>query len=587
MTHSALPSPYPLPGEIIDDKWRVEKILGEGGMGAVALAWDVVLHTPVAIKFMNPQFLTFPGAETRFVNEGKASALIKSDHVVPVTVAGKTANGTPFLVMEALEGVDLADLVARDGRPGLPVERAVHFVLQVLRALQAAHAIGIIHRDMKPSNCFVVTKDGEEDFVKILDFGISKVQKPGSASLTQTNSALGTPLYMSPEQARSPRDVDARSDLYSVGVILYELLTGATPFFSESGEFTEILFKLFTAEPPPVKEKRPDLPDALAAAVHKALARDVENRFRSALDMAEALAPFAGERSRHVLTRMRAFKAPNKPSIAPPEDLPQSMVAFSQIPQRVPTDVMAHRPTTDVMKGPPVTEMLPRPGNVPAMTPAPAHQPRGFIPTDPSDQRGSQSRLSATPAALEARARPDEASARTQYDSNPGRTPPARAVVVGASTDLSNARDTSPVEAVDALATTTSPHATKRSPMLYALPVAALAIGAAAVFLVVGHKGPTGGTTPPLDTSASSIVVAPENVPTSVPSATVANVANTALPPPSAAPSSVASAAPSATPSAAPSAKTTAVPTVKTSVPSGRPPKPPGDPNVLDTNIKQ
>jgi serine/threonine-protein kinase len=576
MSHSAVPSPYPLPGEIIDDKWRVEKILGEGGMGAVALAWDVVLHTPVAIKFMNPQFLTFPGAETRFVNEGKASALIKSDHVVPVTVAGKTANGTPFLVMEALEGVDLADLVARDGRPGLPVERAVHFVLQVLRALQAAHAIGIIHRDMKPSNCFVVTKDGEEDFVKILDFGISKVQKPGSASLTQTNSALGTPLYMSPEQARSPRDVDARSDLYSVGVILYELLTGATPFFSESGEFTEILFKLFTAEPPPVKEKRPDLPDALAAAVHKALARDVEHRFRSALDMAEALAPFAGERSRHVLTRMRSFKAPNKPSIAPPEDLPQSMVAFSQIPQRVPTDVMANRPTTDVMKGPPVTEMLPRA----------AQEPRGFIPNDPADPRGSQSRLSATPAALEARARPDEGSARTQYDSHPGRTPPARAVVAGASTDLSNARDTSPVEAVDAMAAAASQQATKRSPMLYALPIVALAIGAGAVFMVVGRKGATGGTTPPLDTSASSIVVAPDKVP-STPSSTAINVANTALPPPSAAPSSLASAAPSATPSAAPSAKTTAVPIVKTSVPSGRPPKPPGDPNVLDTNIKQ
>ena len=144
-------------------------------MGAVARAWDLILHTPVAIKFMNPQFLTFPGAEERFINEGKASALIKSDHVVPVMKAGKTASGTPYLVMECLEGVDLADLIARDGPSGLPIERAVHFVLQVLRALQAAHAIGIIHRDMKPSNCFAVTKDGEEDFVKILDFGISKI----------------------------------------------------------------------------------------------------------------------------------------------------------------------------------------------------------------------------------------------------------------------------------------------------------------------------------------------------------------------------------------------------------------------------
>ena len=189
MSPSTLPSPYPLPGEIIGDSWRIEKIMGEGGMGAVARAWDLILHTPVAIKFMNPQFLTFPGAEERFINEGKASALIKSDHVVPVMKAGKTSTGTPYLVMECLEGLDLADLIARDGPSGLPVERAVHFTVQVLRALQAAHAIGIIHRDMKPSNCFAVNKDGEEDFVKILDFGISKIKQPGSASLTQTNSA--------------------------------------------------------------------------------------------------------------------------------------------------------------------------------------------------------------------------------------------------------------------------------------------------------------------------------------------------------------------------------------------------------------
>jgi serine/threonine protein kinase len=575
MSHSMLPSPYPLPGEIIGDSWRVEKILGEGGMGAVARAWDLILHTPVAIKFMNPQYLTFPGAEERFINEGKASALIKSDHVVPVMKAGKTASGTPYLVMECLEGVDLADLIARDGPRGLPVERAVHFVLQVLRALQAAHGVGIIHRDMKPSNCFAVNKDGEEDFVKILDFGISKIQKPGSASLTQTNSALGTPLYMSPEQARSPRDVDARSDLYSVGVILYELLTGSTPFFSESGEFTEILFKLFTAEPPPVQEKRPDVPAALAAAVHKALAREVDNRFSSALEMAEALAPFASERSRHVLNRMRAFKAPPRASMAP-DDLPQSMVAYSQLPhgpatgmqaQGGQTGVMPTLPTTDVVKGSPVTEMLPRAMGGGLGVPP----PRLIEPESADHQTGAaENRMSAAPAAVGARARPDEASARTQFDndSNPGRTPQARAVVVGAQTDLSTARDTS------VMTTKEAPPPPKRQVALYALPVVVLALIGGSALGVIKMKGEKIIATPPPPPSAVAL-------PTATASATDAT--NVTAPP--VLPSAIPSAAPSASASASASAsvvKTRPQPPPPQG-PAGTVPPPGPKPGVLDT----
>jgi len=419
--NSVTPSPYPGPGEIVD-AWIIDKILGEGGMGCVARAYHGQLQTPVAIKFMNPQYLSFPGARERFLNEGRASSRIKSDHVVPVSHAGETSNGIPYLVMECLHGKDLADLLAQEAPAGLPVARAVHFLVQILRALQTAHAVGIIHRDMKPSNCFVVNNDGEVDFVKILDFGISKVAQPGSASLTQTNSALGTPLYMSPEQARSPRDVDGRSDIYSVGVIFYELLTGHTPFFSESGEFTEILFKLFTAEPPPVKQTRPDLPDEIAAIVHKALARDVAERYQTPLELAEALEPYADPSAKSTIAKMRAFKPPLKDSLAPPEHLAPSMAAFSQMKKGQGTDVMADRPRIEIPK-----------------------MPGGFTAHMP----GAPGRVVATPPAFDARANALEAVARTQMDVSADDTSPApRVEVKGAQTDLAASRDAAPMPSV-------------------------------------------------------------------------------------------------------------------------------------------
>ncbi len=308
-------STYPQPGDVLDGKYRIERLLGEGGMGAVAKATHLLRRAPVALKFMSGAVLSMPGAVERFVNEGVAASQIDSDHVVKVFDVGRLPNGSPYLVMEYLEGWDLAQLLETEG-PTLGVERAVHFTVQALRALQTAHAAGIIHRDMKPSNCFVIVKDGEPDFVKLVDFGISKVRtsEDGQAAhLTRTNSALGTPLYMSPEQARSPRDVDHRTDLYSVGAILYEMLTGRTPYTAESGEYTEILFKIFTTEPEPLARIRPDLPEALAAVVHRALQRDLDSRFASAADMAEALLPFADDRSAQVFARLRAGRRSQTP----------------------------------------------------------------------------------------------------------------------------------------------------------------------------------------------------------------------------------------------------------------------------------
>ncbi len=348
-------SPYPQPGEVLDGKYRVEHLLGEGGMGAVAKATHLLRRAPVALKFMSAAVLSLPGAVERFVNEGVAASQIDSDHVVKVFDVGRLPSGAPYLVMEYLDGCDLGQLLEREG-PTLETARAVHFAVQALRALHTAHAAGIIHRDMKPSNCFVIAKDGEPDFVKLVDFGISKVRTADdgkAAQLTRTNSALGTPLYMSPEQARSPRDVDHRTDLYSVGAILYEMLAGRTPYLADSGEFTEMLFKIFTTEPAPLAQSRPDLPEALTATVTRALQRDPSARFASAAEMADALAPFADSRSAQVLARLHAGMRSQRPaplhsSTPPGADARARHIEATAQTYAAPEAVAARPPPTEV-----------------------------------------------------------------------------------------------------------------------------------------------------------------------------------------------------------------------------------------------
>ena len=436
---------YPTTGEIIDGKYQIERMLGEGGMGAVAKAIHLLLRAPVALKFMNPQYVSFPGAVERFLNEGVASKAIRSEHVVQVSDVGKLPSGAPYLVMDCLDGQDLSQLLTDQGTPGLPIERVIHFMAQILRGLQVAHAIGIIHRDMKPSNCFVVRHEGQPDFVKILDFGISKVAQQGSASLTQTNSALGTPLYMSPEQARSPRDVDVRSDIYSVGVIFYELLTGRTPFMSETGEFTEILFKLFTADVPRIEEVRADISPELAAVVHKALAREVADRFQTVGEFAEALTPFASPRTLPVLERVKHYQPESRSSIVPrPENGPSSTFAFSALGQEVAAPVL----------GAP----LAKPGDSNAKRQASSS---GLATHVPNATHVMQQRQSQPPQPVVASAQNDPAHA-------------AKAEQPGIRTNLAVARDTDEAEAVT--------HAPKRSPLIYALVPVGLLVVVGGVF---------------------------------------------------------------------------------------------------------
>jgi serine/threonine protein kinase len=299
-----LNSGYPLPGEIIDEKYRVDRLLGAGGMGAVVEAMHLLRRAPVALKFMSARLVHDPAVVERFLNEGVAASRINNEHVVSVLDVSKLPSGQPYLVMEYLEGRDLAKLLLQEGNPGLQdVPRCVHFVLQVLRGLQIAHAAGIIHRDLKPANCLVVERDGEPDFLKIVDFGISKL-KTEPLNLTKVGSALGTPLYVSPEQARDPASVDARGDLYSVSVILYELLSGRTPFHPPSGQLSELFMALATQDPQSLDTIRGDLPPGLDAAIQKGLAKSPDDRYRSAADMASALAPFGDMRSERVARQL-------------------------------------------------------------------------------------------------------------------------------------------------------------------------------------------------------------------------------------------------------------------------------------------
>ncbi len=295
---------YPNEGDVIEGKYRVDRMLGEGGMGAVFAATHLIRKAPVALKFMSPSAAEVPEAVGRFMNEAVAASELSSDHVVKVFDVGRWGE-IPYLVMEYLQGHDLAEEIDQCVARGQPMEtgRAIHFVLQVLRALQVAHAKGIVHRDLKPANAFLVTHEGEPDFVKLLDFGISKrSQEQGAVSLTRTNVAMGTPLYMAPEQAKSARDADARSDLYSVAAILYELLANRPPLEAET--YNMILFKLFQEDPKPIGELRPDLPAGLDEVVHQGLAKEPMSRFQNATSFAEALAPYADERSRVVLSRL-------------------------------------------------------------------------------------------------------------------------------------------------------------------------------------------------------------------------------------------------------------------------------------------
>jgi hypothetical protein len=289
-------------GDIIAGKYRVDRILGIGGMGVVVAAHHLDLDERCALKFLLPLALGNPQAVARFVREARAAVKIKSEHVARVSDVGTLENGSPYMVMEYLDGEDLDTWLQKRG--ALPIEQAVEFVLQACEAIADAHALGIIHRDLKPANLFCIERSDGGLCIKVLDFGISKVTGPGdpSQNMTRTTAFLGSPLYMSPEQMKSSRDVDARTDLWSLGVILFELLTGRVPYMADNP--TELVFKVATESAPLVRSVRADVPAGLERVIATCLEREPVKRFQTVGDLAVALAEFAPAHARASVDRV-------------------------------------------------------------------------------------------------------------------------------------------------------------------------------------------------------------------------------------------------------------------------------------------
>jgi eukaryotic-like serine/threonine-protein kinase len=291
------------PGEIIAGKYRIERVIGTGGVGMVVAARHLVLGQAVALKFLLPGAAHDKDDVRRFEREAQSAVQLKDEHVCRVYDVGELEDGSPFIVLEHLEGRDLAFMVRNAGP--LPIVEAVGYLLQVCEAVAEAHSLGIIHRDLKPSNFFVTHRRDGSPLVKVLDFGIAKYKielEQQDVRLTQTRALLGSPVYMSPEQVRSARSVDQRSDIWSLGVSLFELLTDTVPFGGET--VTGVAAAVSTDPVPPIARYRSDVPAALERVIEKCLAKRPEDRFQNVADLAAALVPFGPAEGTYSLYRI-------------------------------------------------------------------------------------------------------------------------------------------------------------------------------------------------------------------------------------------------------------------------------------------
>lgn len=301
-------------GDVLAKKYRLERLVGEGGTGVVVAARHLQLERVVAIKFLRTA-LASDEIRLRFEREARAIGQIESEHVVLVLDVGTLDDGhSPYMVMEYLEGRDLARTLKEDGP--LSVEDSVDCMLQVCEALEGAHAQGIIHRDLKPANLFLTRREDGGPHIKVVDFGISKILDPklldiGPKEVTSAFTVLGSPRYMAPEQLRNSKDVDGRADLWSLGTVLFQLLSGRHAFDAENNVHASLA--VLTKEPPLLRSLAPHVPAALEAVVNKCLTKDRDARFQTAAELAEALRPFGSDRTRESLERLHAAK--REPSV--------------------------------------------------------------------------------------------------------------------------------------------------------------------------------------------------------------------------------------------------------------------------------
>jgi serine/threonine-protein kinase len=333
-------------GDVVGGKYRVEKLLGCGGMGAVVKATHLELDIAVAVKILTLSAMLDPSATLRFKREVRAAARMRSEHAARVLDVGKTETGTPYMVMEYLEGIDFGQLLRANGR--IAVHETCEYMLQACQAVAEAHALGIVHRDLKPRNLFLTKGVDGRPLVKVVDFGIAKLGGVGASvtALTRATALIGSPEYMSPEQMQSPRAVDARSDIYSLGVTLYEMLSGKLPL--EADNVPSLLARVMYDDPRPLSMVAPHVPQQLAQTVMRCLAKKREERFANVAQLAVALEPYAARRPPSSADRVFAVlgekmlddsdrtevapPSPAPPSRAPNASSPKAPVATAPIP---------------------------------------------------------------------------------------------------------------------------------------------------------------------------------------------------------------------------------------------------------------